>query len=73
MLLELVDMIRDEEMFDDECSHLDYANPQGAFCSICFVLNLAENCSSTEPDFIEETTEAQRDTLANIYDRWANA
>lgn len=73
MVLELTEMISACEMYDDECEHCNYSSTQDRFCAVCFVLNLATNCSPTEPEFIEETTEAQRDTLANIYDRWANA
>lgn len=69
MLAELFDMVEDEEITNDACGHEDPANPLD-FCEVCFITNLYLNCSEDEDQFNEETSDFQRDTLVEVYEKY---
>ena len=75
MLQELWEMLQDYEIYNDDCDHENPARPEaseGDFCQVCFILNLYQNCSDGEPEFLEETTQAQRDVLESLWERYCN-
>lgn len=73
-LYELVDMMECGDLYNDDCEHTDPANPpDDKFCPICFITNLAENCSDNEFQFNEETTQTQRDKIEELWDEHANS
>ena len=75
MLQELLEMVKDEEIVNDCCDHKNPARPEASledFCSVCFITNLSLNCSEDEEQFEEETTEAQRETIENLWEQYAN-
>lgn len=72
MLAELRELVDDEEIYNDACEHTEPANAS-EFCSVCFILNLSDHVSEEEESFIEETTEKQRQTIEELWQRWANS
>ena len=75
MLLELRDMVDDDEIVYDNCEHDDPAGRLDAddFCPVCFIVNLSDHVSPDDPDFTEETTERQRETIEELWERYANS
>lgn len=71
MLCELREMVDDDEIYNDICLHEEPANTCG-FCNVCFILNLSENVSMLDPGFTEETTELQRETIEDLWERHCN-
>ena len=71
MLAELMELVKDEEIENDLCPHREPANTLD-WCNVCFITNLYENVSETEPSFTEETTPAQRETIEKLWSRYCN-
>ena len=67
MLLELRRMVDNDEISNDCCDHEDPVNPPD-FCAVCFVLNLSDHASMQEPEFTEETSDQQRQTLMDLWE-----
>lgn len=66
MLIELVDAVRDRELINDNCEHLDWANPY-EHCDVCMVLNVAKH--TTENGFMSQTTPRQRERIGELWER----
>lgn len=71
MLVELVEMVKDEEIENDLCPHINPANTLD-WCNVCFILNIATNVSLEEPQFTEETTPKQRETIEKLWGKYCN-
>lgn len=71
MLAELYEMVCDDEIYFDKCEHESPADTQ-EFCPVCFITNLYCNVSLQEPEFTEETSETQRETIQNLWEQYAN-
>lgn len=72
MLQELYDAVDQEEIINDSCEHLDPADPYD-FCAVCFIMNLYENVSEDDPEFTNETTETQRETIQSLWERYCDS
>lgn len=72
MLCELKEAIDEGVIFNDRCEHEE---PQDTdeFCTCCFILNLWANASETDEEFEVETTELQRDTVMNLWDKYCDS
>lgn len=76
MLEELAGMVCGGEIVYDDCPHTDPADPpewlyeENKVCPVCFITNLYENCSEIYKYFEEETTQAQRDHIIRLYERY---
>lgn len=73
MLCELRDMVDDDEINNDLCSHEEPENTDIEDCHVCFILNLSNNVSMLDPGFTEETTELQRDAVIHLWERYCNS
>jgi hypothetical protein len=71
MLLELREMVDDGEIYNDECDHDSPADTHN-FCRVCFILNLSDHVSGQDPEFSDETTDAQREAIESLWERFAN-
>lgn len=70
-LNELYEMIKEGDLTEDRCEHVEPANPEH-FCKVCFITNLYNQCSMEEPEFSDETTEAQRQVLDELWNIYCN-
>jgi hypothetical protein len=77
MLSELWEMVETGDIYYDDCEHENVARPEArgedGFCPVCFITNLYQNCSDSDPAFTEETTEQQRETIQGLWDQWCDA
>ena len=71
MLAELIGMVRSEEITEDRCQHLNPAEPEIDFCRVCFIKN-HETVSIEDPEFTNETTELQRETIESLWNQHAD-
>lgn len=75
-LRELYEAVQDSEIFFDSCEHAEPSRPgveSGEdFCPVCFIVNLFLNCSDSDPEFSEETTDKQRETIESLWEEWLN-
>lgn len=71
MLFELMDLVNDEEIENDLCPHINPADTLD-WCDVCFITNLSNHVSETEPAFTEETTEKQREAIEQLYNQYCN-
>ena len=71
MLAELMQLVEDEEIENDLCPHINPANTLD-FCDVCFIRNLYQNVSETEPAFTEETSQKQRETIEKLWGQYCN-
>lgn len=71
MLTELYQEVVDEAIYNDSCEHSDPSNAE-PFCCVCFITNLYDNVSMDEDGFLEETTEAQQETVLSLWEEFCN-
>ena len=71
MLKELREMVDDGEIFNDCCEHDNPADTLD-WCPICFIVNLSDHVSEEDPEFTEETSEAQREKIEELWNQYAN-
>ena len=77
MLAELIEMDDAGEIYNDDCEHREPAmtplwDPEDETgCFICFIRNMSNSSYENQRTFEEETTQAQRDAIAMLWDRYA--
>ena len=71
MLRELRGLVDDEEICNDACEHQSPSDTN-EYCNVCFIVNLSDHVSEQDPDFTEETTDKQRETIENLWDKYCN-